>query len=163
MTEESNENGSGFRIPVDLIPLPTSPYAERPNSLPLDVEECRTALWLNRGNIPDAAEQLKVSPSRLRNFIANSPRLQAEQKEAREQLADRAEQIVVEALWDPTDPQRRDSMAKYVLNSAVGKARGYGTQGVGVNIKNVGPMVITWATEDDNIKTINEQGETVDE
>lgn len=150
------------RLPNDLVPLPTTPYEERPASLPLDVEECRTALWLNRGNIPDAAAKLKVSPSRLRNFVQNSPRLLAEQREAREQLADRAEQIVHEALHDEVDASRRDAMAKYVLNSAIGKARGFGAAGVGVKISNTGPMIITWATEEDHIKTINEEGETVE-
>jgi len=150
------------RLPSDLVPLPTAPYEERPHSLPLDVEECRTALWLHRGNIPDAASQLKVTPSRLRNFVTNSPRLLAEQREAREQLADRAEQIVHEALYDEVDSSRRDSMAKYVLNSVIGKQRGFGSAGVGVKITNVGPMIITWATEEDHIKTINEEGETVE-
>lgn len=148
--------------PIDLIPLPTMPYSVRPASLPLDVQECRTALWLNRGHVADSAAQLKISPIRLRNFIANNPSLQAEQREAREQLADRAEQIVHEALNDPTDPGRRDSMAKYVLNSPIGKARGYGPAGVGVNIKNTGPMIITWATPDDDLKTIDEHGEVVE-
>ncbi|HWI66891.1 MAG TPA: hypothetical protein VNS88_00685 [Nitrospiraceae bacterium] len=152
----------GTRIPQDLVPLPTAPYEERPASLPLDVEECRTALWLERGNIPDAAARLKVTPIRLRNFVQNSPRLLAEQREAREQLADRAEKIVYEALHDEVDSSRRDSMAKYVLNSVIGKTRGFGSAGVGVKIQNTGPMVITWATEDDGIKTINEEGEVVE-
>lgn len=150
------------RIPSDLVPLPTTPYEERPNSLPLDVEECRTALWLERGNIPDAALRLKVTPIRLRNFVQNSPRLLAEQREAREQLADRAEKIVYEALHDDVDPSRRDAMAKYVLNSSIGKSRGFGAAGVGMKISNTGPMIITWATEEDGIKTINEDGDLVE-
>lgn len=150
------------RLPNDLVPLPTAPYEERPASLPLDVEECRTALWLERGNIPDSAARLKISASRLRNFVQNSPRLLAEQREAREQLADRAEQIVFEALYDEVDSSRRDSMAKYVLNSTIGKQRGFGAAGVGVKIQNTGPMIITWATEQDDIKTINEEGEIVE-
>lgn len=151
------------RIPSDLRPLPTAPYDERPNSLPLDVEECRTALWLERGNIPDAAARLKITPIRLRAFVNNSPRLLAEQSEAREQLADRAEQIVHEALHDEVDAGRRDGMAKYVLNSRIGKGRGFGAAGQQMNVTNTGPMIITWATEADKLKTINEEGELVDD
>ena len=151
------------RLPSDLVPLPTMPYEERPKSLPLDVEECRTALWLERGNITDAAARLKTTPLRLRAFVNNSPRLLAEQRESLEQLGDRAAQIVFEALHDEVDASRRDSMAKYVLNSAIGKARGFGTSGLGINIKNTGPMIITWATEEDHLKTINEDGEVIDQ
>jgi hypothetical protein len=86
----------------------------------------------------------------------------AEQREAREQLADQAEKIVYEALHDEVDPGRRDSMAKYVLNSSIGKARGFGAAGVGVKISNTGPMIITWATEADDLKTIDEDGEIVE-
>lgn len=134
-------------VPHDLIPLPTAPYSERPGSLPLDVEECRTALWLNKGNITAAAEQLKVSPQRLRAFVNNSPRLLAEQRESREQMADRAEQIVDEALNDPADPGRRDGMAKYILNSQLGRRREYGAVQPNIKIQNNGPMIIGWANE----------------
>jgi hypothetical protein len=53
--------------PTDLMPLPTMPYDERPMSLPLDVEECRTALWRVRGNVTEAAKLIKVHPNRLRS------------------------------------------------------------------------------------------------
>jgi hypothetical protein len=131
-------------LPSDLVPLPTQPWDERPDSLPLTIEEARTALWLESGSIPKAAIRLKVTANRLRRYIQSSPRLTADQNEAREQLADRAEEIVKEALDDPVDAGRRDSMAKYVLAS-IGRPRGYGTGPGKLSVNsNGGPIIITW-------------------
>lgn len=157
---------SHMQYPSDLKPIPTQPWDERPDSLPLAVEDVRTALWLESGSIPQAAARLKVTPHRLRRFIGNSPRLIAEQNEAREQLADIAEGIVKEALLDPVDTGRRDGMAKYVLSS-IGRVRGYGTgPGKQININSEGGnILITWAdgspigpSDDSNII----EGEVVD-
>lgn len=133
-------------FPQDLQPIPTQPWNERPDSLPLQVEEVRTALWLESGSIPKAAIRLKVTSNRLRRYINSSPRLLAEQNEAREQLADRAEEVVKEALFDEIDASRRDSMARYVLSS-IGRTRGFG-QGPGkqININSEGGnILIQWA------------------
>lgn len=134
------------QYPQDLVPLPTQPWDERPEDIPLDIEEVRTALWRHRGNISDAARVLKVKSGRLRNFVKKSPYLSREQEEAREMLADLAESVAYEALTDE-DPARKDSMARFVLNSRIGRERGYGTgAGASVNIK--GPsgsrLVISW-------------------
>lgn len=149
-------------FPQDLQAIPTQPWDERPSDLPLRVEECRTALWIEQGNVAKAAARLKVTAHRLRRFIQNSPRLLAEQNEAREQLADRAEEVVKEALFDPVDAGRRDGMAKYVLSS-IGRTRGFG-QGPGkqVNINSQGGnILIQWA---DGSQVSNEQdtGVTID-
>lgn len=154
-------------IPSDLIPLPTQPWDERPDAIPLDREEVRTALWLTRGNVSGAADTLKVSSQRLRRFVANSPYLSAQLEEARQQLVDIAESNVYDALTDKMDSGRRDSMSRFVLSSQ-GRSRGWG-QGNGpkVNIHNNGPMVIQWAdgtsvnVSEDNEKVI--EGEKVDE
>jgi hypothetical protein len=132
------------RLPNDLVPLPTAPYDERPSSLPLDVDECRTAIWLNRGNITEAAKQLKTQAARLRKFVASSPYLQREVEEAREQLLDIAEDVAYEALIDSSDTGRRDGMARFVLGN-LGKRRGYGTGSSTVNINSAkGPISISW-------------------
>lgn len=132
-------------LPTDLVPLPTMPYEERPIELPLDVEECRTALWLHRGNVTKAAARIKTSPSRMRAFIKSSPYLTTEQKEAQEQLVDIAEDVAYEALTDEADPSRRDQMARYVMTN-LGKERGYGTNGPGVNISlPKGNLKVAWA------------------
>lgn len=132
------------RLPNDLMPLPTTPYDERPTSLPLDVEECRTAIWRCRGNVTEAAKLLKTPSARLRRYVQGSQYLQREVEEAREQLLDNAEDIAYEALTDEVDAGRRDSMARFVLGN-LGKRRGYGTGGTSVSISNAkGPISITW-------------------
>lgn len=131
-------------LPNDLIPLPTMPYDERPAELPLVVEECRTALWRARGNVSIAADLLKIPSLRLRNFIKKSPFLTDEQKEARDRLVDRAEEIMYEAMEDGDDPGRRDTMARFVASN-LGKDRGFGVPNAGVTLNlPKGPMTITW-------------------
>ena len=132
-------------IPTDLVPLPTAPWDERPVSLPLDVEECRTAIWRCQGNITEAAKLLKTTSLRLRSFVLKSPYLMAECQEAKDQLVDIAEGVVLEALTDEDDSGRRDTMARFVLGSQ-GKQRGWGSASGGrVNINNIGgKMIVQW-------------------
>lgn len=123
------------------------PYTERPVELPLDVEECRTAIWKCEGNITKAAQMLKCSPLRLRTFVRKSQYLSREMDEAREQLVDTSEDIVREALEDEEDKGRRDMMAKFVLGSQFARQRGWGGSGaanVKVNNSNGGMVVIQW-------------------
>lgn len=150
--------------PLDLIPLPTMPYDERPVALPLDIEECRTAIWRCRGNITKAAVLLKVSPDRLRRFVRKSPRLSAEMEEAQEQLLDIAEDNLAEALED-ADTVRKDIATKFVLKELGGR-RGYGTGNKSIVLKpgnERGSLKIVWGDDtdisqpvpEDNIRTIN--------
>jgi len=134
-------------IPNDLVALPTMPYSERPTELPLDTEECRTAIWMASGNITEAAKLLKTTSIRLRNFVKKSPYLSAEMQEAADKLVDIAEANVKDALTDELDPSRRDTMARFVLTN-IGKHRGWGTgNSVGVNVKNSagGTIIVQWA------------------
>jgi hypothetical protein len=123
------------------------PYSERPAELPLDTEECRTAIWMAAGNISDAAKILKVTSIRLRNFVKKSPYLTAEMAEAHDRIVDIAESNVRDALTDELDPSRRDTMSRFVLTN-IGKHRGWGTNSAGgVTIKNsaAGTIVVQWA------------------
>jgi hypothetical protein len=121
------------------------PYDERPASLPLDVEECRTALWKQRGNVTKAAEMLKVPSSRLRAFIKTSPFLSAEVKEAQQQLLDISEDIAYDALMDDEDKGRQDTMARFIMTN-LGGDRGYGAAKGGVTINAPkGTINISWA------------------
>ena len=133
-------------IPNDLVALPTMPYSERPAELPLDVEECRTAIWMTRGNITEAAKLIKVTSIRLRAFVKKSPYLTAEMQEANDRLVDIAENNVYDALTDELDPSRRDTMSRFVLTN-IGKHRGWGSGNTtGINIKNSvgGTIVVQW-------------------
>ena len=133
-------------IPSDLVALPTMPYSERPLELPLDVEECRTALWMASGNVSEAAKLLKVASIRLRNFVKKSPYLSAEMQEAADRVVDIAESNVLNALTDELDPSRRDTMSRFVLTN-IGKHRGWGTNAPNVNVKNAagGTIIVQWA------------------
>lgn len=132
-------------LPRDLVPLPTMPWDNRPDALPLDIEECRTAIWTARGNITEAAKYLKISSIRLRSFVRRSPYLSAELAEAGEQIKDLAENIVYEALTDTQDTGRQDAMARFVLTGP-GKDRGYGTGAPKVTINNQkgGQISLAW-------------------
>ena len=123
-----------------LIPLPTMPWDERPAELPLDIEECRTALWQTDGNITRAAVILKVTSTRLRNFVKASAYLTAEAEEFRNRIVDKAEEVVIEAL---NDPERADTMARFVLSS-LGKTRGYNQNSANKGTISIGDINITW-------------------
>jgi len=98
-----------------------------------------------RGNVTEAAKLLKVTSSRLRGFVQKSAYLSGEMREAQEQLADIAEDVVYDALTDEEDKSRKDTMARFVLTN-LAKGRGYGT-GAGLNIKNSagGTIIVQWA------------------
>lgn len=133
------------QLPQDLVPLPTMPYDMRPDSLPLDIEECRTAIWRARGNITLAADLLKVTSHRLRGFVRKSPFLSAQLDEAKEQLKDIAEDVVYQALTDEDDKGRQDAMARFVLQG-IGKDRGWGSGGTKVQVNNSqgGTVIVGW-------------------
>lgn len=137
---------SNLQLPVNLVPLPTMPWDVRPDELPLTIEEARTAIWANAGNVTKAALMLKVDSARLRRYIASSPRLSAEKEEARNQILDKAEDVLIEALTDTDDVVRRDSMAKFALTN-LGKDRGYGSKGTNnltINNSSGGTIQVSW-------------------
>lgn len=142
------------QLPDDLVPLPTAPWDERPTELPLDVDECRTALWLTQGNIAKAAELIKVPSSRMRSFVNKNEFLKREMEECREVLKDIAEGNVYEALTDRSDTGRRDSMSRFVLER-LGKDRGFGSGSAGVTVGGIkGKITVSWDTEPED-KTID--------
>lgn len=150
------------RIPGDLVSLPTMPYDQRPAELPLDIEECRTAIWMASGNITDAAKILKVTTIRLRQFVKKSAYLTAEMQESAEQLVDIAEKNVKDALLDEQDPSRRDTMSRFVLTN-IGKSRGWGSgnSAGSLNVKNSpgGTLIVQWA---DGTTFNSKDGNTID-
>jgi hypothetical protein len=44
--------------PDEFVQLPYGPWDSRPETLPLDVDECATALFLANGNVKGAADLL---------------------------------------------------------------------------------------------------------
>lgn len=127
----------------------------------LGIEEVRTALWTCNGNISKAADLLKTTSLRLRNFVADSVKLSREADEARQRRADRAEEIVDEALDDEQDKSRQDTMARFVLKAPNARERGYGGSangGVSINAPG-GTFNIMWA---DGQRIVGETSETVE-
>jgi hypothetical protein len=59
----------------EFLPLPFYPWLSRPEDLPLDEDECATAIYLANGRLDQAAERLKVDAPRLKRAIRRSPRL----------------------------------------------------------------------------------------
>lgn len=139
-------------FPSDLVPLPTMPYDMRPIELPLTVDECRTALWRAKGNITEAALVLKTTSLRLRKFIEKSPFLTEEQREAQEQLLDKSEAQIANALDDKEDKVRSDAAAKFILTN-LGARRGYGQKGAGISVNvpknSSGKILFTWGDGED--------------
>ena len=60
----------------EFVCLPYFPWLERPEHLPLEVDEIATALFLAHGNVAGAAELLKVTQPRLKRSIRKSFYLQ---------------------------------------------------------------------------------------
>jgi hypothetical protein len=115
----------------------------------LDSNEIKPILESVHGNIAECAAILGISSLRLRAYVQAKPELRAILAECREQLADKAEDVVREALYDPHDAYRRDRMAMFVLNSALGKTPGYGTGAKNTaEIRPRGAMVVSWMAEE---------------
>jgi hypothetical protein len=108
-------------LPDDLV-VPIQ-GAALSNSDPLEARDVRSALWLCAGDIRKAAERLGVPLARVRAFVKNSPWVQRELYEARERILDRAEEVLLEALFSD-DAKRRDSAALFILKkSEMGRQR----------------------------------------
>lgn len=121
------------------------PWKERPEELPLDVEEVRTALWMESGNVTKAAATLRTTSLRLRNFIRRSPRLTEELNECQQQLVDIGIDNVYDALVDSEDKGRRDTMSRFVLQT-LGKERGFGTSSAKIDLRlPKGKVSISWS------------------
>jgi hypothetical protein len=59
----------------EFLPLPYFPWLSRPETLPLDVDEVATALYLAKGDPTAAAALLKVSVPRINRVIRRIPKL----------------------------------------------------------------------------------------
>jgi hypothetical protein len=62
--------------PSEFTPLPWYSWDSRPLTVPLDQDECATALYLDKGDIKAAAARLKVTVPRLNKSVRKDPRLQ---------------------------------------------------------------------------------------
>jgi hypothetical protein len=91
----------------EFLPLPHFLYDERPSTVPLEIEECATALYLNAGDTDEAATRLKVHPLRLQRVIDRSPRLQRLHRELAALMNNRVLKEYRRA-FDAEDDRRRE-------------------------------------------------------
>ena len=102
----------------EFIPLPFYPFTERPATLPLDPDECATAIHIAKGDISAAAALLKVPEFRLNRLVRRTPRLQHVLSEANELTTHRAASEYIRALDDPSDRRREWAASKIMASRA---------------------------------------------
>jgi hypothetical protein len=119
-------------MPKDLEPL-------RPGVI--NVETVRTALWMGGGDIGHVANMFGMKRAHVNRFIRMSEYLHSEWVEIHEQLLDRAESVMRDAIHSK-DPKRADPMTRFALNSENGRKRGYGKQEPAKATTNI---IIVWA------------------
>jgi hypothetical protein len=62
--------------PSEFTPLPWYSWDARPDTVPLDDDECATAIYLDNGDINKAAMRLRITRAKLNRAIRKSPQLQ---------------------------------------------------------------------------------------
>jgi hypothetical protein len=100
----------------EFLPLPYYTWDIRPSTMPLDVEECATALYLSDGVLEDAARRLKIPALKLVRFIARHKRLQRLHGELAALLHDKVHKEYKNA-FDSEDDRRREWAASKVAQT----------------------------------------------
>ena len=100
----------------EFIPLPFYPWEERPSTLPLDPDECATAIHIAQGDLPAAAALLKVPLYKLQRQLTHHPRLQRVFQESNALAASRAAAEYLHALDSPSDRRREWAAAKILAS-----------------------------------------------
>jgi hypothetical protein len=95
----------------EFVPLPHYPWDTRPAHLPLDHDECATAIHLAHGELTRAAALLRTPLHRLTRLIKSSPRLQRVHLESFEHALIRAAAVPIDTLFDPASDQRAKEWA----------------------------------------------------
>jgi hypothetical protein len=102
----------------EFAPLPYYPWDERPSTLPLDADECATAIHLANGDLALASQLLKIPIVRLTRLVKQSPRLQRILDESLQVALAKAASIPLRTLFNPDANQRALEWAsKLVLSS----------------------------------------------
>ena len=102
----------------EFIPLPFYPFTERPATLPLDPDECATAIHLAKGDIPAAAALLKIPQYKLEREIRRHPNLSRILNEELQIAVSRSRSEYLNALDSPND-RRREWAASKILSSRI--------------------------------------------
>lgn len=105
----------------EFIPLPYYPWDERPATLPLDPDECATAIHIAQGDIPKASGLLKVSQHLLERSLRHHPRLTRILNEELAIAVSRSRSEYLSALDSPSD-RRREWAATKILSSRIAQS-----------------------------------------
>lgn len=141
----------------EFEPLPHYPWDERPPTLPLDLDECATAIHLTQGDLPAAAALLKVPLHKVNRQILHHPRLARILGEAQSLAVARAAAEYVQALDSPHD-RRREWAAKNLLSTraAAGHPFAPNPQGTSVTLSQTSidgqrKISFRWRTDADDV------------
>lgn len=105
----------------EFIPLPYYAWDERPTTLPLDPDECATAIHIAQGDIPKAAALLKVSQHLLERELRRHPRLVRILNEELQLAVSRSRSEYLSALTSDND-RRREWAASKILSSRIAQS-----------------------------------------
>lgn len=100
----------------EFFPLPSYTWEARPSTIPLEIEEAATALYISDGEVKTAATRLKVPPLKLQRLIDRSPRLTRLHKQLVALLNDDAYREIRAAFQD-SDSRRREWASSKVITS----------------------------------------------
>ena len=102
----------------EFTPLPFYPFTERPVTLPLDPDECATAIHLAQGDLPKASDLLKVPQFKLEREVRRHPNLARILNEELQIAVSRSRSELLTALASPND-RRREWAASKILASRI--------------------------------------------
>jgi hypothetical protein len=102
----------------EFIPLPFYPFSERPPTLPLDPDECATAIHIAQGDLPKAADLLKVPQFKLEREVRRHPNLARILNEELQIAVSRSRSELLTALDSPSE-RRREWAASKILASRI--------------------------------------------
>jgi hypothetical protein len=100
---------------AEFTPLPYFPWDQRPDTVPLDADECATAIHLAHGDAHIAAQLLKVPTIRLNRMLRANPRLQRILTESLEVALAAAASLPIQTLFDPAADRRSREWASTKL------------------------------------------------
>ncbi len=152
---------------LEFVPLPAFAWKTRPLSVPLTVDECRTAIHLTNGILPDAAALLCTPLIRLVRFIDRTPNLQLLLDETHRLAVIVAASEPLRALYAPdSDDRRREWASTKILATRAAQALAHpltpapplapssSPSHLALSANGRGEITFRWRTDADDAKTI---------
>ena len=147
----------------EFIPLPFYGWAERPSTLPLDPDECATAIHIANGDLPRASDLLKVPQFKLEREVRRHPNLQRILNEELQIAVSKSRSELLTALDSPND-RRREWAASKILASRIAQSDPFApapaqpsAQAASLNLTNTAAgrtLVFRWRTDADETQPV---------